>query len=149
MQSLIGRHRLLYLERILTACYVVAFLSILIIAATKAFTLPARILFFSALFFLLISLLRRFIGAKRPYQETEVAPPRNGKDDSFPSRHAYSAFYIATLSFYIAPAFSYSLFPGAILLSLLRVARGVHFPRDVVAGAFIGVLAAILVLIAL
>ena len=135
--------------RILTLLFALAFIAAALLAFLRS---PYTLFLFtaiSALFFLLISLLRRVCGQKRPYEGKATPPPRRGTGDSFPSRHAYSAFFIATVFFGFSPLVSYMLFPAAILLSALRVMAGIHYPRDVVAGGFLGVAAAILLLILL
>ncbi len=149
MRDPLSQEKALLVCRILSGCFAAVFLLLVILTAKEDLLTGAKLLAFSAGFFLLVGLLRRLIGAKRPYQERDGNPPRCGEDDSFPSRHAYSAFYIATLAFRISSLLSYCLFPAAILLSLLRVLGGVHHPRDVVAGSFLGVCAAIIVLILL
>ena len=135
--------------KILTACFVLSYTAIFTVAIKEGALVALKLLCFSGLAFLLISLLRRFLGKARPYQENNVVAPRKGKDDSFPSRHAYAAFFIATLAFWVTPIFSYTLLPFAVLLSLLRVLIGVHYPIDVIFGAFLGVALGILNIIIL
>ncbi|MDE6851823.1 MAG: phosphatase PAP2 family protein [Lachnospiraceae bacterium] len=94
-----------------------------------------------AVSFLLVSIFRGKYGAIRPYEKYGFVPliPKETQGKSFPSRHVFSIFVIATVICYIW------LLPGIILLllgmilALLRVAMGVHFPKDVLAGALIGV----------
>jgi membrane-associated phospholipid phosphatase len=147
MRTLLSPKTALWICRILSCGFAAVFLLITVRTAKENLLAGGTLILFSALCFLLVSLLRRLIGAKRPYQEKEGVPLRHGKNDSFPSRHAYSAFFIATLAFRLSAAISYCLFPAAILLSFLRVFARVHYPCDVVAGAFLGVLAATIVLI--
>ena len=56
----------------------------------------------------------------------------------FPSRHAFSAFAIAASWFAASVPVAVVLLVAAGALAVCRVLGGVHFPRDVVAGAFIG-----------
>lgn len=135
--------------KILTLGFAALFLVFLILTANESLFLAGKLLLFSAIPFFLIAPLRRLIGAARPYQKEQSAPPRKGTNDSFPSRHTYSAFFIATLLFRLSAILSYCLFPAAILLAVIRVRLSLHYPKDTVAGAFLGVLAAILVLILL
>lgn len=94
-----------------------------------------------AVSFLLVSFFRGRYDAVRPYEKYGFVPlvPKDTQGKSFPSRHVFSIFVIATVTCYIW------LLPGILLLllgmilALLRVVMGVHFPKDVLAGALIGV----------
>jgi undecaprenyl-diphosphatase len=64
------------------------------------------------------------------------------RSSSFPSGHTASAFAFAAAAGAAQPMFSASLRILAILVGYSRVHAGVHYPADVLAGAFIGVSAA-------
>lgn len=64
------------------------------------------------------------------------------RTSSFPSGHAASAFAFATGAGAAEPALSVPLRALATLVGYSRVHTGVHYPADVLAGAFIGVTAA-------
>ena len=132
---------------LLTVGFAAAYLTFAVLSLLEAPLLLLELLVLSAIPFLLVTLMRRLFSVKRPYQDGTTPPPRRGTDDSFPSRHAYSAFFIATVAFRFASLASYILLPFAILLSVIRVALNLHYPRDVVAGAFLGVIAGIITLI--
>ena len=95
--------------------------------------------------FLLVTLLRRFIDAPRPYElyDFYILPPKDRRGRSFPSRHAYSAFSIGTCLCYLSPMAGAALLTLAALLCVARVLLGIHFIRDVLAGAAIGVISAL------
>ena len=90
--------------------------------------------------FVLVSILRRVINAPRPYELLEFyeKKPKGKSGRSFPSRHVFSVFVIATVLVTWNPTVAVLLFAAGVLLALLRVALGIHFVRDVVAGALIG-----------
>ena len=104
--------------------------------------------------FVLLSLFRRYYDAARPY-EVYAIPPVLKKDTlgkSFPSRHIFSIFVIGTTFLRLAQNASHTpgiviaaviLFMG-IIQAILRVVGGVHFIRDVIAGALIGVAAGLI-----
>ena len=77
---------------------------------------------------------------KRPRPVLEGLPPLGGAPSSlsFPSAHATSSFTMATAMVRVDPAMA-GAFVVAIALSLGRPYLGMHYPSDVLAGAFIGV----------
>ena len=91
-----------------------------------------------AVTFVLVTLLRKIVNRPRPYDTLDFEPVGNeqrGKGKSFPSRHAASAAAIAL-------AFSYAFAHPAVsafgmllcaLVALSRVAKGAHYPSDVLA----------------
>lgn len=92
--------------------------------------------------FLLLTLYRHVLNSPRPYEVFDFPSVINKKTagHSFPSRHIFSMFVIATTVFYFYPL------PGVLIgltgaaLALNRVLGGVHFVKDVVAGALLGIL---------
>ena len=96
--------------------------------------------------FILVTVLRRLINAPRPYEVYDfyTTPPKDKKGRSFPSRHVYSASVIATLTCFLYPVLGTVLCVLALTLAVLRVLLGIHFLRDVITGALVGVFAALL-----
>jgi undecaprenyl-diphosphatase len=64
-------------------------------------------------------------------------------DPSFPSDHATAAFAIAVAIVLRKPAWGAFALAAAIILSVGRVAIGVHYPSDILAGAVLGAAAAL------
>lgn len=70
---------------------------------------------------------------------------RNTDPHSFPSGHAARAFLIAVVGSALGPAWlGVLLWIWAPLVALARVAMGVHYVSDVVAGAVLGVVIALI-----
>jgi undecaprenyl-diphosphatase len=64
-------------------------------------------------------------------------------DPGFPSDHATAAFAIATAIFLRKRSWGIAALVAAAALSVGRVALGVHYPTDVIAGAALGATAAL------
>ena len=70
---------------------------------------------------------------------------RNTDPHSFPSGHAARAFLIAVIATGLGPAWlAIALWIWAPLVALARVAMGVHYVSDVVAGAAFGIVIALI-----
>jgi undecaprenyl-diphosphatase len=70
---------------------------------------------------------------------------RSTDPHSFPSGHAARAFLIATIASALGPPWLAAvLWIWAPLVSLARVAMGVHYLSDIVAGALFGILVAVI-----
>ena len=98
--------------------------------------------------FALVSLARMVIDRPRPYEVfgTASAIPKETRGRSFPSRHVYSAVLISLLCLFMLPQkwIGGLLLAAAALMGAIRVFGGVHFVTDVLTGALLGVLTALL-----
>ena len=98
--------------------------------------------------FLAVSVLRHILNAPRPYEVYELRSfgldvPRYKRGCSFPSRHTFSAFLIGVLLLPDLPFLGAAALLIGVYLATSRVLLGIHFIRDVVAGAAIGTLAGV------
>lgn len=100
-----------------------------------------RVFLVPAAGFAAVTIFRKLCNAKRPYEVLEIEPLicRDKKGESFPSRHAFSIFMIAMAAGFLRPAAGILYLCLGVLLAVIRVVGGVHFPRDVIAGAAIGI----------
>lgn len=91
---------------------------------------------------LVVSLIRKRIGAKRPYETMEIQPlvEKETGGDSFPSRHVFSIFIVAMAMLRQNIWLGFLFLAMGLILAVLRVIAGLHYPRDVIAGALIGVI---------
>ncbi|MDO5410109.1 MAG: phosphatase PAP2 family protein [Lachnospiraceae bacterium] len=94
-----------------------------------------------AVFFVLLSVLRRGVNRPRPYESWEITPliRKDTKGKSMPSRHVFSAAIISMAFYSIWPPAGIFLLLWSCLLAAVRVLGGVHYPSDVLAGLLIGV----------
>jgi undecaprenyl-diphosphatase len=100
-------------------------------------------LFWISMLVILVMALKFSIRRQRPAGEWG-AIYRNTDPHSFPSGHAARAFLIAVLATFFGPAWlAILLWIWAPIVSLARVAMGVHYVSDVIAGAILGVLVAL------
>lgn len=91
-------------------------------------------------------LISELVDRARPF----VADPHgvhlftaHAADPGFPSDHATAAFAIAAAIFLRKPSWGIAALVAATILSIGRVALGVHYPSDVLAGAALGSAAAL------
>lgn len=106
---------------------------------TKCIVVPATA-------FVVVSIFRKLIDSPRPYTKYDTTPLIN-KDkigESFPSRHTLSAFLITMTGFYVYFPVGIVLTVMSLIIAITRVVSGVHFTKDVIAGAVIGILSGII-----
>ncbi len=122
------------------------FYRIMILFESGSFTEIIKLAAVLGVPFIAVSILRRIINAPRPY---ELLPfyekmPKKKSGRSFPSRHVFSVFAIAVALIPATPLVGALLLFLGVLLAFVRVALGIHFVRDVLAGAAIGLISGVL-----
>lgn len=135
---------LLMANRLLTVCAFLLYPLLLICLLTqKNITMLISFIIIPAFCFLAVTIFRKIINKKRPYEKLPIQSliKKDKKGQSFPSRHVFSIFLIATLWFYFWKPIGIFLFIAGIFLAIIRVIGGVHFISDVCAGALFGILA--------
>ena len=112
-----------------------------IVVETDKFLLTSKLILTPFTSFILVSVIRKCIDAKRPYEKYNIKPlfVKDTKGESMPSRHVFSITIIAMCWLYV------SVPVGIIMLLLVasRVLAGVHFVKDVVAGFAVGIICGI------
>ncbi len=96
-----------------------------------------RALLVPAAAFGLVTVFRRLWDLPRPYEKLGIEPliPRAKKGRSFPSRHVASVTVIALACWYVWPPLGAAMTGIALVIAVVRPLAGIHFPRDVLAGA--------------
>jgi membrane-associated phospholipid phosphatase len=93
--------------------------------------------------------LKHFVGRARPkfmhVGVSEFSPFAGNGWDSFPSGHTTCSFAIATVLAVRFPKLRWGVFGIALAISASRLLRGSHFLTDIIAGAVLGVLIAVVV----
>lgn len=95
-----------------------------------------------------VELIRIFLTRSRPFTTSDAVIQllaQNPVESSFPSAHASLMFALAMSMYYANRKWGVAFFIFAIISSLSRVIVGVHYPLDIIAGAVVGIGAAILV----
>ena len=96
--------------------------------------------------FITVTLIRKFLNFSRPYEQLEITPlfPKETKGKSFPSRHTACASVIAMTFLYVNIPIGIIFLSVAVLIAASRVAAGVHYPRDVIAGFLYSVIMSVI-----
>ncbi len=111
------------------------------LTAGDSYNTTIRIILVPLTGFLVVTVIRKFINAKRPYTMYDIAPIiyKDKAYESFPSRHTFSITIIAMALLYYSVYLGAVMLILAVVLGITRVVAGVHFIKDVVAAWIIGV----------
>lgn len=133
-------------DRILTAVIVVSYPVFLLWLLLEKNVFIVRAALVPAVSFFVLSAVRSRIHAPRPYEKFGIPPvlPKDTMGKSFPSRHVFSAFMIAMTFWVRFPWQGVAFGVCGVLIAVIRVAGGVHEPKDVIAGAFCGILCGVI-----
>jgi phosphatidylglycerophosphatase B len=120
-------------------CFLYAFLLIFLFQIGSDLLL--REILVPGILFVAVSVFRKVYDAPRPYEVLDINPLvfKATRGKSFPSRHAFSVFMVAMcwLAFNIPTGAC--LMVAGVFMAVCRVLGGVHFPKDVLAGAAIAI----------
>lgn len=96
---------------------------------------------------ILATAIKNFVARERPYQVFDVRQlVTEENNQSFPSNHTQLSFLLSTIIFSFYRRLGIILFLLSAVIAFGRIYVGVHYPSDVVAGALIGILLALIIL---
>lgn len=148
-KDLAKKRRLNILDKIVTYSVFISFPVFLIIGFLMGKDFVLRLVLTTFIPFVLLSFFRKLFNFKRPYEVFNITPvlDKDTKGKSFPSRHVFSAFLIASSCLFVNYYYGIFVLILGVLLMYIRVVGGVHFFRDVVCGMILGVSFGILFMI--
>lgn len=88
-------------------------------------------------------LIRLFYHRDRPFTSLPIEELATSAEWSFPSGHAAFFFAVATAVYLYDKRWGMGFFAVTAVLTLARVAAGIHWPSDILGGAGVGVLSAL------
>lgn len=142
-----GVQALRALNKVLTAAMYAAYPALVFLTLIRGgVRVCAPYVLVPGVFFVLLSLVRRKINRKRPYETWDLDPliPKKTRGNSMPSRHVFSCAVISMCFLKISLPLGIAGFVITALSALVRVLGGVHYPEDTLAGGAAGILAGLL-----
>ncbi|MCD7922886.1 MAG: phosphatase PAP2 family protein [Clostridiales bacterium] len=135
------KKRLTAANSVITKAFYIAYPVLLFLLVLTRDGRFLRVLLVPLISFLIVTIFRKTCNTRRPYEVWEAPPliQKGTNGNSFPSRHVFSVFMIAMATAYICLPAAIIMMTAGVFLAAARVLIRVHFVRDVVAGALIGV----------
>lgn len=135
------KKRLIRVNGAITKALYIIYPVLLVILAVQRDPRLLRAVLVPLISFLAVTLFRRLCGRKRPYEVWDAPPliPKGTKGNSFPSRHVFSVYIIGMTVLWIFPPAGVAILAAGAFLAAVRVIARVHFVRDVIAGAALGI----------
>lgn len=120
---------------------VAIFVAAMVFYGISDWKIPVKLAVVSGVPFILVTVFRKLLNFPRPYEVLTFyrQAPRRKRGQSFPSRHVFSIFVIGTSLCFLNLPLGVSLMITGLALAASRVLLGIHFIRDVLAGALIGI----------
>lgn len=153
--NLVGQNKMLDCCFIFLAEYLEYFLIfgfILFLVFLKKYSLKDKIKmgvfgFGSAIFarFVIVEIIRFFVHRPRPFITHFVHQLVQESSYSFPSGHATFYFALATAAYIFNKKMGAMFFLTAAVISVSRIAVGVHYPSDIAIGGLLGIIVSIIV----
>lgn len=95
--------------------------------------------------FVVVQIIRIFYHRIRPYLAFNIPHLLGDLSYSFPSGHATFLFALATGIMFVNKKLGWWLYAAAVVVSIGRIAGGVHYPSDILGGAVCGIIIAFII----
>ncbi len=134
------------LDKAITYITVLFYLGLLVYAGfqipVSGATLLYRSIVIPGISFAFVSYYRKRTSSPRPYEVYGFQPAldKDTVGKSFPSRHVFSIFMVGITFFQVSIPLGVFILVLGVALAIIRVVGGVHFIKDVVAGALIAII---------
>ena len=137
-----GTTLLRLVDRLMVGVVAVGYVAVLAWLALAADPRWVRVAIVPAVALVLVTVVRKAVNAPRPYESYHVDPllPATTQGCSMPSRHVTCATVIACALAWVHLSWGIEMGAAALLVCYTRLAGGLHFPRDVIAGIALGLL---------
>lgn len=144
-KSTYGERLVRLINNLVTRIIYASFLVLLAVLILLRDESVIRIILVTGISFVLVSIFRHIYNAERPYIRYDFNPiiEKEKTGESMPSRHVFSAFVIAMAFGTIEMWMGVVALILGVIMAFMRVIAGVHFPKDVIAGALIGIFSGI------
>lgn len=141
-KSRTGVYLLRRLDFGITWITIIAYVALLVYLFFTDHTKCYPVLIIPGICFGIITVFRNVYSAKRPYEVFDILPliEKETKGKSFPSRHVFSIFMIGMTYWFVCKPIAILLFVLGVILGLIRVIAGLHYPRDVIAGMLVALI---------
>lgn len=140
---------MVFFSHVLVALTVAIYVFMILAAFLDSYTRAVGLILVTGIPFAIVTLVRRRLSARRPYEVYDVSSipglvRGRHSGESFPSRHVFCAFIIGTHLSFIAPVAGATVCIFGLVMGTCRVLLGIHFVKDVAAGALIGIVSGII-----
>lgn len=100
-----------------------------------------KIILIPLISFIVLSIIRKIINEKRPYEKYKITPliQKKTKGKSMPSRHTFSACIISMSWFYVNTAVGIVFMVLTVVVGCTRFLAGVHYLKDNIVSVIVGI----------
>ena len=141
-----GPQTVALVNKVLSLFVVLVFVAMMIYGAIYDRNWTIRAILVTSISFLLVTIIRKVLNTDRPYvvYDFEQIVDKKKQGESMPSRHVFSAFIISIVALNLYIPLGIIMIVISIMIGIGRLVSCVHFPKDIVVGMIIGIVAGVL-----